>query len=132
MGRKEHIPLHAPRQLAFLIRSMVSQRLLAEKKVTGIMHLMVFYGFLVLALGTVLLLLDHHLGLQLLTGSRFVLFKIVLNTLGLAALIGISGLLVRRYILKTGRGFQHDRHPGNPASSRIDPVDRLYRPRAVG
>ncbi|MBI4765429.1 MAG: 4Fe-4S dicluster domain-containing protein [Deltaproteobacteria bacterium] len=100
LGRKESVPLNAARQIAFLVRSMASQRLLAEKKFIGIMHLMVFYGFLVLVLGTVLLMLDTHLNLHLLTESKFVLFKITLNTLGLGALLGVSGLIARRYFLK--------------------------------
>jgi Fe-S oxidoreductase/nitrate reductase gamma subunit len=100
LGRKEKLPINMVHQFAHLIRSLASQRLLSEKRFTGIMHLMVFYGFLVLTLGTILLMVDTHLPLHLLTGTTFVWFKITLNTLGLAALVGISGLIVRRYFLQ--------------------------------
>jgi Fe-S oxidoreductase/nitrate reductase gamma subunit len=104
LGRTENIPFSLKKQIPLLIKSMASQNLLKEQKITGVMHLMVFYGFVVLAFGTAILMIEEHFGLRFLKGSVFVFYKITLNTFGLAALIGLSGLLLRRYLLKKAAG----------------------------
>lgn len=82
---------------------LVSQRLLGEKIAVGIAHLLVFYGFVVLFIGTVLLMLDSHLQ-HFLNGYIFVSYKMILNIFGLLALAGVTGLIFRRYIFKKAPG----------------------------
>lgn len=86
-----------------LFRYLLSQRLLEDQKGWGITHLAVFYGFVILFLGTLLLMLDSHL-YRFLAGDIFVVYKFVLNLAGLLALIGVVLLFLRRYVWKLAKG----------------------------
>jgi Fe-S oxidoreductase/nitrate reductase gamma subunit len=86
-------------RIRLLLRYLMSQRLLDDKKAVGIAHLCVFYGFAVLFVGTVLLMVDNHFHLLFLVGDVFIVYKFFLNFFGLLALAGIAVLLVRRLIL---------------------------------
>ncbi|BAF59735.1 Fe-S oxidoreductase [Pelotomaculum thermopropionicum SI] len=85
------------------LRYLLSQRLLGEQKKWGIMHLFIFYGFAILFLGTILLMLDTHL-YNFLTDKTFIVYKFILNLSGLFALAGIVVLFLRRYILRPANG----------------------------
>jgi len=82
------------------LRYLISQRLLNEQKGWGVAHLFAFYGFIILFLGSVLLMLDAHI-YHFLIDEWFITYKFILNISGLLALIGIVLLFLRRYVFKT-------------------------------
>lgn len=86
-----------------LMQNLTSQRLLNERKAWGITHNFVFYGFILLFIGTVTLMIDTHV-VHFLSGNTFITYKIILNTAGLLAIIGIIVLFLRRYVLKQAFG----------------------------
>lgn len=102
-GMEEKTSINWKSQGSQLFRYLLSQRLLDEQKAWGIMHLFVFYGFVILFLGTLLLMLDSHI-YHFLAGNIFVIYKFILNFAGLLALIGIVMLFLRRYVFKLASG----------------------------
>lgn len=102
-GQEEHTSIHWKSQSLQLISNMLSQRLLDDQRAWGITHIFVVYGFIILFLGTCTLMIDSHIG-HFLFGNIFVIFKIILNTAGLLAIIGIFLLFLRRYVFKTSNG----------------------------
>ncbi len=74
----------------------------------GYMHLFIFWGFLVLAIGTALVALEDDLlrpiaGITYLHGNFYLIFSFFLDLAGLAAIIGIVMAAIRRYISKPER-----------------------------
>lgn len=69
----------------------------------GIMHLAIFYGFLVLAGGTAVVLLQADLGLHVFYGPFYLWLSLALDVLGLAAIAGLLLALFRRYVLRPKR-----------------------------
>lgn len=103
-GREETLSFQWQGQFQTLFRYLISQRFQSDNKATGLLHLFIFYGFLILFLGTVLLMFDSHLDLHFLAGEAFVAYKLLLNFFGLLALSGITGLILRRYVFKQAAG----------------------------
>ncbi len=69
----------------------------------GIMHLFVFWGFVVLFIGTVLVMLqaditDPYLGWKFLHGAFYVVYKLALNTFGFLFIAGLLMAIYRRYV----------------------------------
>jgi Fe-S oxidoreductase len=62
----------------------------------GWMHLFTFWGFMALLLATTLVAIQHHLGLEFLTGTTYLLFSLGADLGGLAFCVGISMALWRR------------------------------------
>jgi Fe-S oxidoreductase/nitrate reductase gamma subunit len=69
----------------------------------GIMHFCIFYGFVVLALGTAVVLLQADLGLNVLYGPFYLWLSLALDVLGLLGVIGLLLAAFRRYILRPKR-----------------------------
>jgi Fe-S oxidoreductase/nitrate reductase gamma subunit len=68
-----------------------------RKAVTGLFHAMVFWGMLVLFLGTLLVLMNVVFDVAVMTGGFYKWFMALgLDAAGLAVLIGIGFLLIRR------------------------------------
>jgi Fe-S oxidoreductase/nitrate reductase gamma subunit len=69
----------------------------------GLMHLFIFWGFVVLFIGTVIVLLEAdiarpYFGVSFYQGTFYVVYKIVINFFGLLFLIGLLMAVYRRYI----------------------------------
>ncbi len=68
----------------------------------GLMHLLIFWGFLLLAIGTALIAFQDDFlrllfGITFLHGDFYLTFSFILDLAGLAAIVGIVMALVRRY-----------------------------------
>ncbi len=97
-------------RIAYFIKSGIFHRtiLKAQEGYPGSMHLFIFWGFLILAIGTALVALEDDLlhplfGLTFLHGNFYLLFSFLLDLAGLAALVGIVMAAIRRYIVRPGR-----------------------------
>jgi Fe-S oxidoreductase/nitrate reductase gamma subunit len=69
----------------------------------GVMHFLIFWGFVILFIGTGLEAFDHYSGLHFLKGTAYITFSFVLEVAGLAILIGVIMAAWRRYITKPER-----------------------------
>jgi len=83
----------------------LSQRSVLERADAGLMHAMIYYGFLVLFLGTVTLELDHiaPTGLKFLEGRVYQGYSAILDVAGLVFLGGLAWAAVRRYLIRPWR-----------------------------
>jgi nitrate reductase gamma subunit/ferredoxin len=69
----------------------------------GVMHLFIFWGFIVLFLGTIIVLLEAdiarpYFGFSFYQGTFYVVYKLVINLFGLLFLIGLLMAVYRRYL----------------------------------
>ncbi|MEL7566589.1 MAG: heterodisulfide reductase-related iron-sulfur binding cluster [Dehalobacterium sp.] len=69
----------------------------------GLMHLSLFWGFVVFIIGTIIVAAQADLGLHLLYGHFYLVLSLLLDLAGLAAIGGITMAMVRRYLLKSDR-----------------------------
>src|SRR5713101_2170353 len=68
----------------------------------GVMHLFIFYGFVFLFIGTLIVLLEAdivrpYFGLSFFNGPFYVVYKLVINLFGLLFLLGLLMAVYRRY-----------------------------------
>ena len=96
------------RRIGSLITQVLGQRRTLDEIYPGIMHFTIFWGMLVLAVGTALATIDWdvtHLffGFQILTGWVYILFELVLDILGLLVIVGLGMAIYRRYVTRPAR-----------------------------
>jgi Fe-S oxidoreductase/nitrate reductase gamma subunit len=95
------------RIVSFVRFGLLHGRILKEP-FPGITHLLLFWGFVVLLLGTILIFFQEDITLLLfnwtfLHGSFYLVFSFVLDLFGLLAIIGVILLAFRRYVLRPER-----------------------------
>jgi Fe-S oxidoreductase/nitrate reductase gamma subunit len=80
-------------------RQGVTMRTVMEDPAAGVMHSLIYYGFIVLFLGTVTLEIDHLLPLdfKFLKGAVYQWYSLILDVAGVAFLAGIVWAAVRRF-----------------------------------
>lgn len=74
-------------------------RLLAQR-FGGILHLLIFWGFVVLFIGTTLVFVHEDLRIRILEGTFYLYFSFFLDVFGLGAVIGILMAAGRRYLAR--------------------------------
>ena len=85
----------------------------------GIMHGLIFFGFVVLFIGTALIAKETYitgplLGWVFLRGTFYLVFSFLMDLFGLAVLIGVLLALYRRYVQRPDRlGYKGEpgQHP---------------------
>jgi Fe-S oxidoreductase/nitrate reductase gamma subunit len=98
------------RRFGELMRGL-SQRSVMERPDSGLMHAMIFYGFVVLFLGTVTLELDHiaPTSLKFLEGRVYQVYSAILDAAALVFLGGLALAAFRRYVLRPWRAASKTR-----------------------
>ena len=96
---------HLPKRLRLLVTDTLAQWRLLRVRVPGILHSVFFWGFGLLFLGTLLVMAqadfsDPLFHVEFLKGVFYKLFSLVLDVAGLAAILMLGGLLVRRFFVK--------------------------------
>jgi Fe-S oxidoreductase/nitrate reductase gamma subunit len=91
-----------------LVTQVLAQRRTLDDPYAGIMHFTIFWGMLVLAIGTALATVDWdvtHLffGFQFLRGSVYIIFELALDILGLLVVLGLGMAIYRRYVTRPSR-----------------------------
>lgn len=106
LGRKAEGALDAKGARAGeLLRYWIAQLKVIKETYQGTFHLLIFWGFVVLFIGTALTVLDEDFWV-LLTGNKFihgnfyVIFSFLLDLFGLLAIVGIVLAMFRRYVTK--------------------------------
>jgi len=88
----------------------------------GIMHGLIFFGFLVLIFGAAFDATEFHvaepLGIPFLTGKFYLFFSFLMDLFGLAVLIGVFMAIDRRYLSKPDR-LGYKGAPDNTADDAI-------------
>jgi Fe-S oxidoreductase/nitrate reductase gamma subunit len=77
-------------------------RVLKGEVPAGIMHAFIFWGFIILTIGTTLLLVHEHF-FSFLAGKSYLIFEISMEIGGLILLAGVLWALVRRYLQRVSR-----------------------------
>ncbi len=78
------------------------RRVLQGDIAAGIMHLLLFWGFLSLFVGTSLLAVHHYL-ISFLEGTSYQVFSLAMEVGGLMLLAGVIWALIRRYFQRVSR-----------------------------
>ena len=86
-------------------RAGVWMRTLLRDPAAGVMHSMIYFGFLVLFVATVILEIDHQLpdNLKFLHGDVYQAYAAVADVAGVVFLVGILWAIGRRYIQRPYR-----------------------------
>jgi len=109
MGGQPDAPArHAVRRrerVGYLLTHVLGQRATLARRFPGLFHTGIFWGFLVLFLGTVLATIDWDitrllLDLRILKGGFYVAYEAVLDTFGFLFVVGLLLAIWRRYILQ--------------------------------
>ncbi len=81
------------------LREGLAMRTLMRDRSAGLMHSAIYYGFIVLFLGTVTLEIDHLLptNLKFLHGTVYQVYSFILDLFGLVFIAGIVWAALRRY-----------------------------------
>jgi Fe-S oxidoreductase/nitrate reductase gamma subunit len=85
-----------------LLDAFLGRRLIAGDVAAGLMHLLIFWGFLVLFIGTSVLAVHHYIA-SFLQGTAHLVFSFLMELAGLMLLSGVLWALVRRYIQRVPR-----------------------------
>jgi Fe-S oxidoreductase/nitrate reductase gamma subunit len=110
LGRRRPLGLdHLPRRLARGLASVFSHdKLRARQPVAGGGHMLIFYGFLVLFIGTVILAFQDDfakpfLHLDFWHGSFYLTYSLFLDVFGAALIVGLAVMAFTRGVLKPPR-----------------------------
>ena len=95
-------------RLKRVLRYAVAQVRILRQRYPAAMHLGIFWGMVLLFIGTVLGTLDTDVfelffNAKLLQGDFYLLYKVVLDLAGLFVLVGLGLAVYRRYIVKPDR-----------------------------
>ncbi len=107
-GQPEKRAGHFRARLWSLITQVLGQRRTLDEIYPGAMHFALFWGMLVLAIGTALATVDWdftHLffGFQFLTSWVYLAFELILDILGLLVIVGLGMAIYRRYATRPAR-----------------------------
>lgn len=82
-----------------MLGSGLTMKTLLRDRAAGLMHAMIYYGFVVLFLGTVTLEIDHLLpeSLKFLEGNTYKIYSAILDLAAVVFVLGIVWAVVRRY-----------------------------------
>ena len=82
------------------VRLALGQERVLKRKFGGLVHLCIYSAFIVLFIVTCLVAVEYDLGVMILDGNFYIVFKLFAETFGLLLLAGIAGALVRRYLFR--------------------------------
>ena len=95
-------------RIGYFISNGIFHKSILRESFPGTMHLFIFWGFLVLGIGTALVALQDDFfeplfKIKYLVGNFYLIFSFILEVAGLMAIIGILLALYRRYVTKPTR-----------------------------
>jgi Fe-S oxidoreductase/nitrate reductase gamma subunit len=111
IGQKDNRLNDIANRITFTIKQVFFQIRLNRYPFAGLFHALIFGGFFVLFIGTVVVLIQADLGIPIMRGSLYLYFQsLILDIAGIAALLGVLLAAVHRYVLHP------DRYQGRAAS----------------
>ncbi|MGE5578103.1 MAG: heterodisulfide reductase-related iron-sulfur binding cluster [Syntrophothermus sp.] len=104
LGKPENRIDHVGKRIWSLLVYGLGQKRVLREGYAGLMHVLIFWGFVVLFIGTGMVVLQADLGLNVLYGAFYLYFQsLFLDIVGLLAIVGVLMAAVRRYILRPDR-----------------------------
>ena len=90
------------KRLVLMLENVISQKKVGRVKWPGLLHSVFFWGFGLLFIGTTLIVIqadftDLFFGVKFLKGTFYKLFSVVLDLAGLACIVMLAALMIRRY-----------------------------------
>src|SRR5262245_24492732 len=99
-GRPENRFTELGRRLkGMLIHGLGQQKTLREP-IPGLLHFLMYSGFIVLFIGTLMIAVQEDLGIRFLQGPFYLFYSLTLDVFGLLCFVGVGGLTYRRYVVK--------------------------------
>jgi nitrate reductase gamma subunit len=99
-GRHEMPTVPLAARLRSLLLYALGQARVIRDPLGGTLHVMLYSGFLVLFLGTLMIAVQEDLRVHFLEGSFYLFYSLFLDLFGVVALVGLLGLAYRRYVLR--------------------------------
>ncbi|HEX6988661.1 MAG TPA: heterodisulfide reductase-related iron-sulfur binding cluster [Bacillota bacterium] len=91
-------------RLGLVFRAALLQGHLFRERIAGYMHTSMYFAFILLFVGTVVVAIHHDLGIPIMRGHFYLYFQsLVLDLAGVWATAGIGIALWRRYVLRVPR-----------------------------
>ena len=108
IGKPENRLDHLYKRIGSVLSNGFLHKRILKEFYPGIMHLFIFWGFLLLLIGTLLIFFQEDFTKLIfdkvfIQGSFYLTFSFVLDLFGLLAIIGVLLAAFRRYILKPDR-----------------------------
>lgn len=103
MGRASDRTHQIGQRIAALLAFGLGQRRILSQAYPGLMHGLIFYGFVVFFIATSLVGIQMDLHLLILKGDFYLGFELVVNAFALLFLTGLALAAYRRYVLRPGR-----------------------------
>lgn len=85
-------------RLASVLSAALGQGRVVRSPFAGTMHLLLYCGFVMLFLGTLMIAVQEDLRVPFLAGSFYLYYSLILDIFGGLAIIGLLGLAARRYL----------------------------------
>lgn len=100
-----------PERLLRVIKQVIAQAKLLRESYRGLGHLLVFWGFVVLFIGTVILTIEEDTPLHFFYGDFYLVYSWILDLFGVFLLGGLVLFGIRRYGLRPkGLSYKWDDH----------------------
>jgi len=108
MGKPENRLDQIPKRIWSVLSYGFFHRRILKEPYPGIMHLFIFWGFLILLIGTILIFIQEDFtklffNKIFIHGNFYLTFSFILDLFGLLAIIGVILAVFRRYVLKPDR-----------------------------
>ncbi|HET7340185.1 MAG TPA: heterodisulfide reductase-related iron-sulfur binding cluster [Methylomirabilota bacterium] len=99
---------HVPQRVSLVARHALGQARTLSQAYPGVMHAIMFWGFLALFMGTVLATIDFDItlplfGLKILKGPFYLFYETVLDLFGLFFVVGLGLAVWRRFVVRPPR-----------------------------
>jgi Fe-S oxidoreductase len=91
------------RRTQYFMTQVFSQPRLRKEPSAGINHLLIFWGVMVLFIGTILIALEHHTPLEFFHGFFYLIFSLTTDFFGLLLVLGVGMAVYRRYWVRPER-----------------------------
>ncbi|MDF2630832.1 MAG: putative iron-sulfur cluster-binding protein [Symbiobacteriaceae bacterium] len=96
-GRLDQIP----KRIGLLIRHAVLQARLAQNPLAGFFHILFSWGFVLLFIGTLVVMIEADLRIPIMRGNFYLFFQsFTLDVVGALAMVGVATAWVRRSLFK--------------------------------
>lgn len=89
--------------IGFAVREVLLHNRILKEKEPGLMHFLIFWGFLILFIGTLIVAFEADLPVHFYYGNFYLFVSFVLEVAGLALIAGLIIALRRRYVEKPER-----------------------------
>jgi Fe-S oxidoreductase/nitrate reductase gamma subunit len=104
LGRPEQRFDHVVRRVKGLLLYAFGQARLLSNRYAGLFHTLIFSGFAILFIGTVVVIIHEDFGFRIMQGNFYLLFQsLTLDVFGLLSIFGVLIALYHRYLYKPAR-----------------------------